>query len=53
MPYYLDHPEHGAHVCYTPEDVEEHKKIGWVLREEKQQIQTVQPKKRGRPRKNS
>jgi len=35
MSYYMDHAEHGAHVCYTLEDVETHKKAGWVLREEK------------------
>lgn len=34
MPCYLTHPEHGQHVCYTPEDVEAHKLIGWVLLEE-------------------
>ena len=30
MPYILTHPEHGQHICYTPEDVEAHKLIGWV-----------------------
>ena len=30
MPYYLTHPEHGVHICYTPEDVEVHKAVGWV-----------------------
>ena len=29
MPYYLTHPEHGVHICYTLEDVEAHKLIGW------------------------
>lgn len=29
-PYILTHPEHGQHICYTPEDVEAHKAIGWV-----------------------
>lgn len=53
MPYWLDHPEHGTHICYTPEDVEEHKKLGWIPREEKpkeapRETLTL-PKKRGRP----
>lgn len=34
MPYYLTHPDHGVHICYTPEDVEAHKLIGWVHLEE-------------------
>lgn len=35
MPCYLmTHPEHGQHICYTPEDVEAHKAIGWVLQDE-------------------
>lgn len=34
MPYYMQHPEHGVHICYTPEDVEAHKLIGWVALEE-------------------
>lgn len=30
MPCYLmTHPEHGQHICYTPEDVEAHRLIGW------------------------
>jgi hypothetical protein len=47
MPYHLKHPEHGEHICYTPEDVEAHKLIGWVPFDEPQQI-TEPPKKRGR-----
>lgn len=31
----MTHPEHGQHICYTPEDVESHKAIGWVPKEEK------------------
>lgn len=47
--YYLDHPEHGSHICYTPEDVEAHKAVGWVLREDKPaKVQADEPKKRGR-----
>jgi hypothetical protein len=38
MPYYLTHPEHGTHICYTPEDVEAHKRIGWVPMEENKQL---------------
>lgn len=34
MPYYMQHPEHGVHICYTPEDVDAHKAIGWVPQEE-------------------
>lgn len=51
MPYFLDHPDHGAHVCYTPEDVEAHKKLGWIPREEKikEVPRETLPKKRGRP----
>lgn len=31
MPCYLmTHPENGQHICYTPEDVEAHRLIGWV-----------------------
>ena len=64
MPYYMQHPEHGVHICYTPEDVEAHKAIGWVMRDEntneygdseKISYSTIgepsdfsQPKKRGR-----
>jgi len=45
----MTHPEHGQHVCYTPEDVEAHKKIGWVLIEEAKPDQKIEPpKKRGR-----
>jgi len=32
--YYLTHPDNGIHICYTPEDVEAHKLIGWVPLEE-------------------
>jgi hypothetical protein len=53
MPYYLTHPEHGTHICYTPEDVEAHKLIGWVpawtpetIAEARNDIEP--PKKRGR-----
>lgn len=49
MPYYLTHPEHGQHICYTPEDVEAHKLIGWVpLEEAKPEAKPEEPKKRGR-----
>lgn len=41
MPYYLKHPEHGVHTCYTPEDVEAHKLIGWVLMEESVSIKKI------------
>lgn len=49
MPYYLTHPDHGVHICYTPEDVEAHKRIGWVpLEETKPEAKPEEPKKRGR-----
>lgn len=54
MPFYMDHPEHGTHICYTPEDVSNHEKIGWVLRDDKPKPAPIQePEKRrpGRPRK--
>ncbi len=34
MPTRLKHPEHGYHLCYTPEDVEVHKAIGWIEEQE-------------------
>lgn len=49
MPFYLTHPEHGNHVVYTPEDVEAHKKLGWVPAEEKKAVPRETQKKRGRP----
>lgn len=47
MPYYLTHPNHGTHVCYTMEDVDKHRKEGWVPKEEAKPLVT-EPKKRGR-----
>lgn len=32
--YYLDHKDHGTHICYSETDIEGLKKNGWVLREE-------------------
>jgi len=32
--YLMTHKDHGQHICYTPEDVEAHKAIGWVPVEE-------------------
>jgi len=52
--YLLTHPDHGQHICYTPEDMEAHKLIGWREVEEKKAVvplQPVQPVKRGRPAK--
>lgn len=61
--FYMTHPEHGTHICYTPEDVEAHKLIGWVPMTEHgvtisdyvapivsqwAEIELTQPKKRGR-----
>lgn len=40
-PFYLTHPEHGTHICYTPEDVEAHKAIGWVPVEEQKPETTL------------
>lgn len=58
MPYYMKHESHGVHVCYTPQDVEAHKLIGWVQVEMSQLVKDVEnknadnmPKKPGRPRK--
>ena len=58
MIYYLDHPTHGVHICYTEDAVTELKKSGWVLRGEKTgtakaETQTSVPVKNkgGRPRK--
>lgn len=55
MPYYLKHPEHGTHICYTPEDVEAHKAIGWVQFDVEVTPKVaawldvlIEPKKRGR-----
>ena len=54
MPYYLTHPEHGVHICYTLEDVEAHKQIGWIEKTElKEQVENVvveERKKPGRPK---
>lgn len=54
MPYYLTHPEHGTHICYTLEDVEAHKAIGWSDKSEETQEPQQEPqkatvKKTGRP----
>lgn len=47
MPYYMKHPEHGVHICYSPEDVEAHKAIGWALVDEaKPAIQEQKPRKK-------
>ena len=43
MPYTLRHPDHGFHTCYTPEDVEAHKAIGWVPVEE---VKPVEPERK-------
>lgn len=52
MPFYLTHPEHGTHICYTPEDVERHKAQGWKPQDEDpEKPQTLTLKKRGRPAK--
>lgn len=49
MPYYMQHPEHGVHICYTPEDVKAHEAIGWRLKEEnKPEQKPEEPKRRGR-----
>jgi len=32
--YYLDHPEHGTHVCYSESDVKIAEKNGWILRKD-------------------
>jgi hypothetical protein len=45
MPFYMDHPEHGAHICYTPEDVSVHEKSGWRLRAGETQKPATEPKK--------
>lgn len=52
MPYYLTHPEHGVHICYTLEDVEEHKQIGWTEKPAISEPNTIQQerKKPGRPK---
>lgn len=48
MPYYLTHPEHGVHICYTPEDAEAHKAIGWIpLEKVKQEATPTERKKPG------
>jgi hypothetical protein len=49
----MKHPEHGQHICYTQEDVEAHKKIGWrEIEEAKPSVEvSLQPVKRGRPAK--
>ena len=44
MPYYLTHPRHGTHICYTPEDVEAHKLIGWV--EETKKVEVINPERK-------
>ncbi len=54
MAYYLTHPEHGIHICYTLEDVEKHKQIGWVpvVKPEKPTETLTLPKRGpGRPKK--
>lgn len=53
MPYYISHPQHGNHVCYTPEDFKAHAAVGWVLREgmaqdAKTETKPPEPKRRGR-----
>jgi hypothetical protein len=44
------HDVHGNHICYTPEEVEEHEKNGWRKFEFKPMtgLAVVQGKKRGR-----
>lgn len=57
MPTYMRHKEHGIHICYTPEDVEKHRAIGWVPTDEfeTKRVEIADPvevtKKRGRPKK--
>jgi hypothetical protein len=58
MPYYMKHEDHGIHVCYTLQDVEAHKLIGWVPVDMNQLVKDAEnknsedaPKRLGRPRK--
>lgn len=37
--YYLDHPEHGTHVCYSESDVKIAEKNGWILRKDEPVIE--------------
>lgn len=32
--FYMDHQNHGTHICYSRQDVADHEKLGWVLRKE-------------------
>lgn len=51
----MSHPKHGFHICYTQQEVEYHKKLGWAVENEAQKEQerpTLTLKKRGRPKVN-
>ena len=47
MPCYLmTHPENGQHICYTPEDVEAHRLIGWVPLDEAKPAAKPEPERK-------
>ena len=46
MPVRMKHPEHGYHLCYTPEDVRVHMAIGWVPEEPENTAKPPQPERK-------
>ena len=55
MLVYMIHPNHGTHIAYTPQEVEDCLKNGWTFKDAPKENtqETEKPKKRpGRPRKS-
>lgn len=49
MVVYLTHQQHGVHVAYSQQNVDECLKNGWQLKAEQVETKNIQPQ-RGRPK---
>lgn len=55
--YYMKHPQHGAHVVYSSDEVKFHEERGWIVQDEVKPVPVAAAviesakRKPGRPRK--